>query len=140
LFYIFDQLKVYIVFMKPFRHIISILLLFTIIFSACDETQIACTDEFRTIGLSVYGDNLSDFFTIRLKNNDTLRFENYNFPQDNNYYVVLDDSYHHMMVNQYENFRFIGIINDSIVVNEVFFIKADQCHVEKLNGVESVTL
>jgi len=122
------------------RNVYLLLICLFLFFSSCDDIQNACTNEFRTIGLNVNGQSLSEHYTIRINNNDTLRFENYGFYPTDNYYVVIDDSYHHLLKNQAENFRFIGLINDSVVVNEVYFIKSDGCHVEKLNGVEEVNL
>ena len=115
---------------------------FIILFCSCinrNSNAIICTMEFRTIAIKVNGDSLHNFFTIRQNTGDTIRFNQGNIFNKNSY-PVLDDSYQSRIVNNAENFRFIGIINDSIVVNELFVIKADQCHIQYVSGNLEVTL
>lgn len=104
---------------------------------SCDKTplenEVMCTEEFRTVGLTVVGDSLQDHYTIRISNNDTLRFSAFGF-QDN-YYTVLDDSYASVLKNKEELFIFHGISDDSLVVTETFVIGADNCHIYKKSGV-----
>ena len=115
---------------------------FLIIFYSCinrNRNAVVCTMEFRTVAIKVNGDSLHSFFTIRQNTGDTIRFNQSNI-FNNNSYPVLDDSYQSRIVNITENFRFIGIINDSIVVNEPFVIKADECHIQYVSGNLEVTL
>jgi hypothetical protein len=89
--------------------------------------------EFRTVTIIVNGEPLDDFFTIRLKSNDTLRLTRDNLI-DQNSYPVLDDSFQKILEGKTEEFRFLGFKNNVMVVNEPFVIKADKCHIEYVNG------
>ncbi len=117
-------------------------ILFSMFFYSCKEEDkpIMCTEEFRTVGINVNGDSLTNYYTIRPFNNDTILPTNSFQGVYENYYVVLDDSYRANIANKQETFIFIGFINDSIVVNEEFIIKADDCHIEKVSGKETVNL
>jgi hypothetical protein len=116
---------------------ISVVLLFLL---ACYDKnkEVYCTMEFRSIGLQIEGPKLESYYTIRLFNGDTLR------PQaievDEHFYTVIDDSYQKVLENRRESFLFVGLINDSVKVKELFEIAADQCHVQKINGKEKVIL
>lgn len=105
---------------------------------SCKNKEVNCTEEFRTVGVTVTGDSLTDFYTIRISNSDTIRIV-VDYP-NNQWYPVLDDNYQNKIANSQESFRFIGEINDTIVVNEDFIIRADQCHISKVSGKEVVNL
>lgn len=104
----------------------------------CKKDEPVCTMEFRTVSIKVIGEPLDDFYTIRNSNGDTLRFEQY--MSEGGYYVVLDDSFHQAIKNSTENFTAVGVINGSKVLEEVFVIKADACHVDKVSGAEEVVI
>lgn len=108
------------------------------IFQSCKEEAV-CTEEFRTIGITIIGDSLTDFYTIRNSSLDTIRLSNYMDPFDN-YYPVLDDNYTPILGNSQESFTFIGERNDTIVVHEQYIIKADDCHIDKVSGKNEVIL
>lgn len=92
-----------------------------------------CTMEFRTVTITVKGEPLDEFFTIRLKSNDTLRLGRDNMTNENTY-PVLDDSFQKLLEGKTEEFRFIGYKNNTMVVNEPFVIRADKCHIEYVSG------
>ncbi len=102
------------------------------------DEQIMCTMEFKTVGITIMGDSLNDFYTIRLKNNDTLRINSYT-PYAN-FYPVLDDSYSSSLKNSKEFFLFNGIIGDSVIVSEIFEISADDCHIHKVSGSSEIEI
>jgi hypothetical protein len=105
-----------------------------------DDDLIACTMEFRTIGINVNGGELEDYFTIREINDDTIRFDQFN-PFQSNYYTVLDDNFTFQLSNKPpENFTFIGIIDNAVVVEESFVIISDECHIELISGNTSIDL
>ncbi len=56
------------------------------------------------------------------------------------YYAVLNDSYQHRIANTSEFFQFIGVKNGRRVVDEVYEISADCCHIQKVNGKESIII
>ena len=123
------------------RFILTVLIVLWGIFPSCnDKEDVPCTMEFRTIGITVTGDSLTDYYTIRLSTADTLRFIYGNPFIENHWYPVLDDNYQSKIANSQENFRFIGKINDTVVVNEAFIIKADACHIDKVSGKIEINL
>lgn len=125
--------------MKNNYFIIGLLLIITVTYS-CINDHINCTEEFRMIGIIITGDSLSDFYTIRVLNSETIPFNpGIGFPYDN-WYPVLDDGFQNVIANSQEAFRFIGVISDSIVVDEDFIISADDCHISKVSGKDSVNI
>jgi hypothetical protein len=92
-----------------------------------------CTDEFRFIALTVSGPSLTDFYTVRTSTLDTIRVNGDDIVF-NDSYVVLTDLQRAMLEGRQEEFRFIGIRGDTISVSEVYLIRADRCHIEKVSG------
>jgi hypothetical protein len=91
------------------------------------------------INIKVNNATLDEFYTIRENTGDTIRNISSSQP-DLNLYLVLDDNSQHLIMNRTENFRFIGIISDTVAVDELFSIKADQCHIEYVSGNLQVDL
>ena len=114
--------------------------LMVLLISSCKNTQeIACTEEYRFVTITVNGAQLDNFYTIRTSTGDTIRHEQ-EMGLDSNVYVVLTDSYQKNIQNSVENFVFHGFIGDSLVVNEPFVIKADMCHIDYVSGKTEVNL
>jgi hypothetical protein len=118
----------------------SAILIF-ILLLACKESdkEDPCTMEFRTVGITVSGDSLTKYYTVRTSTKDTI-INSSGFSILSNYYVVLDDNYLSKIKNSQDYFNFYGFINDTLVVNEVFLIKADHCHIEKLSGKSELNI
>lgn len=120
------------------------LLIISLAFQSCltsdddGDGQTFCTLEFRIIGLNVIGDTLTDFYTIRSSNNDTIRLQKE--PVYDNFYPVLNDNYQTILKNKQEEFIFIGLKSDSIRVNQRYVLEADECHISKVSGVTEVRL
>ncbi|UTW66814.1 hypothetical protein KFE94_01485 [bacterium SCSIO 12643] len=92
-----------------------------------------------TIVVNVSGETLTDFYTIRDLSEDTIRFKS-SFPfHSDTLYPILDDDYNDI-IQFPETFRFIGEINDSIVINERYIIDSDGCHIDKLKGKKEIQL
>jgi hypothetical protein len=115
--------------------------LFTLIIIACNKKNepIFCTEEFRSIIITVNEVVLEEHFTLRNSTGDTLRFEEDAFWEGTSY-TVLNDLFKDTLRNRQENFTFYGIINDIVVVEEPFVIKADECHIELVSGRTEITL
>ena len=111
--------------------------MFCSLLTACDQ-RTECTLEFRYIGVTITGEQLTDYYTIWQSNNDNLRFEDIGVFEY--FYVVLDDNYQFHLVNKTEAFTFIGLINDQVVVNEEYIISADRCHINKVSGRDEIIL
>lgn len=128
--------------MGKFRTILAISILAALIACSLDDdrTEVACTEEFRMIGLKITGVELDDFYTLRVETGDTIRFtEGDTYPLVN-WYPVLDDSYQPVLEGREEQFGFVGMIDGAQVVAETFVIGSDQCHIYKVSGAQSVDL
>jgi hypothetical protein len=127
--------------MKKNKLLNFLLILAIIMFVSCkSESQnntVACTMEFRTVTINVQGDTLDHFYTIRVTSGDTIRLNSGNTFGANTY-PVLDDSYQSNIANRTEQFRFVGLKNNAIIVDELFTIKADQCHISYVSGNQTV--
>lgn len=115
--------------------------------AACSKDSVdvntsPCTMEFRTISVTVTGDSLTNTYTIRKKSGDTLDVVHLPFPRPERgiTYTVLDDNFVTELKNSEELFRFVGLINDSLVVDELYRISADHCHIELEEGKTEVVL
>jgi hypothetical protein len=121
-----------------------ILILLAVLLAACstdaNEEEVICTEEFIVIGVKVSGATLSDYYTVRVSNNDTIRFTNNSTYPIGNWYPILDDTYQTILENTEEDFIFYGKINDATVVNEAYIIGADQCHIKKISGASQVSV
>ena len=122
------------------RSVTIVILAFASIFSACEERQVACTEEFRTVGIRVTGAELTEHFTIRTATSDTIRHDHTGGFPDMNYYLVLTDNYRSNFAGRRESFRFIGILGSVVKVDELFVIEADQCHIQYISGTMEVTI
>lgn len=108
----------------------------------CVEPGIVCTQEFRMIMLKVESPAkvpvaLDSFYTLRISNSERIQAQQGMQP---GYYVVLDDSYQPRLKGKEEDFRFLGWRGGQQVVNEAYRIAADNCHISKRSGADSVTV
>ncbi len=118
----------------------NLIWLLPLLFSNCkNESSTPCTMEFRYITITVHGNVLDDFYTLRTSNGDTIRYAKNEIPGDS-IYIVLNDNYQQSLKNSSDTFIFRGLINDSVVVNEPFVIKADECHIEYVSGKTEVSI
>lgn len=108
---------------------------------SCQKAAIdtPCTAEFRSIGVTVLGDSLTDFYTIRESTSDTIR-RSTGVESRTHWYTVLDDSYQSAIGRSQERFKFIGKIDGTIVVNEDYIIKGNGCHIIQISGKTEVQL
>ncbi len=125
--------------MKKFS--LHIIIFFTILFfiSCAKEEEVICTMEWRYISIDVKGGVLDNFYTIRKYTGDTIRYEKDNI-LGNNSYIILSDNYQNKIKNKEEIFIFKGYITDSLVVNEQYIIKADECHINYVSGKKEINL
>ena len=109
----------------------------------CDP-NVMCTMIFTAINLHVVSTNgepilLDDYYTLRETTSDTIRGTPAAQIIDGNY-MVLSDGYRKRLLNTEDKFRFIGIKAGRQVVNEVFIIAADCCHIHEVSGKAEVML
>lgn len=102
-----------------------------------------CTMMFKSVSVLVTDANgtpvqLDEAYTIQTKTKETIRPEHHG--SRDGYYVVLNDSYQKKLENQKASFRFIGKKDGKEVVNQLFVIEADCCHINRLEGPEKISL
>ena len=125
--------------MKLVSFFILIVVSILIIISCTKDEEVICTMEYRYISIDVKGGILDDFYTIRKYTGDTIRNEKDNII-GNNSYIILSDNYQNKIKNKEEIFIFKGYITDSLVVNEQYVIKADECHINYVSGKKEINL
>ena len=125
--------------MKLVSFFILIVVSILILISCTKDEEVICTMEYRYISIDVKGGILDDFYTIRKYTGDTIRNEKDNII-GNNSYIILSDNYQNKIKNKEEIFIFKGYITDSLVVNEQFIIKADECHIDYVSGKKEINL
>ncbi len=125
--------------MKLVSFFILIVVSILIVSSCTKEEEVICTMEWRYISIDVKGGVLDDFYTIRKYTGDTIRYEKDNI-LGNNSYIILSDNYQNKIKNKEEIFIFKGYITDSLVVNEQYIIKADECHINYVSGKKEINL
>ena len=99
---------------------------------------VICTEIFAAVTVEVTGSSLDDYYTVRTSNNDTIRINEDLYGE--NVYTVPDDNYLPQLRNNEDEFVFVGLINNQVVVSEKFLIKADECHVLKVRGADTINL
>ena len=125
--------------MKLVSFFILIVVSILIIISCTKDEEVICSMEYRYISIDVKGGILDDFYTIRKYTGDTIRYEKDNII-GNNSYIILSDNYQNKIKNKEEIFIFKGYITDSLVVNEQYVIKADECHINYVSGKKEINL
>ena len=108
-----------------------------------DCKDVACTAIFKMITVTVIDSTqqkiqLDRYYTIKTSNNDTLDYTATTI--EKGVFVVVDDNQSKSLQNTQDDFRFIGILNNTIVVDEPYVIGADCCHIDLISGSTEVTL
>ena len=113
--------------------------------SNCDN--ISCTEEFRTIIVSIKDENQNpvalDSFEVLLTengNNIAMSFSTSEFEevqQLGEYPLVNDASFD---LNQEVQIEFIGFIDEEQVVNEIYVVSTDCCHINLVSGTLEIIL
>jgi hypothetical protein len=120
----------------------SISILFVSLLLLSGGCQKACDDYFAMVTVAIEDAEgnpvtLDDAYTIRLSNGDTIRgSEMYAV----NIYEVVNDNLQSALKGKKEDFRFVGILDNAIVIDEIYRITADKCHISKLSGPEKIVL
>lgn len=125
--------------MKLVSFFILMVVSILILISCTKDEEVICTMEYRYISIDVKGGILDDFYTIRKYTGDTIRNEKDNIIGSNSY-IILSDNYQNKIKNKEEIFIFKGYITDSLVVNEQYVIKADECHINYVSGKKGINL
>lgn len=102
-----------------------------------------CTEVFKAVMVTVKDTNgnpveLDEVYTIRLYNDERISGPGGN--PENGTYVVIDDNFIATLMDRTEGFRFIGKKNGVELVNEVYQVTGDCCHVNKDTGKDEVII
>lgn len=113
---------------------------YTLISCASTQTQedIICSTQFKMLNVGINGQQLDGFYTLRISDQDTIKIEDPS--AEDSFYPILNDNYHTNLVNKRDSFHFIGLINDSIVVESPFVIGGDECHIYLHSGSQTINL
>ena len=106
---------------------------------ACNDEELACTMEFRTVSVEINGPALSSYYTLNRGTGDTIRIGQENIA-GTGHYPILDDTYQSLLEGRTEDFRFEGWVNDSMVVQADYVIAADKCHIDYVSGPLQINL
>lgn len=109
------------------------------LFTACNDDQVACTMEFRTVAVQINGPSLTSYYTLQRGTGDTIRIGQENIGGSGSY-PILDDLYQSVLEGRSEQFRFEGWVNDSMVVQADYVIAADKCHIDYVSGPLQINL
>lgn len=136
--------------MKSFFSTVA-LLFFVLVFTNCNKktTQqtnvcegVACTAMFAMINVDLKDSTGSPYtadttYTIRTDNNDTISVST---TITAGTYTILDDGYVSKMQNKQYTFRFIAVKNGKNMVDELYTISADCCHINKQSGKSTIVV
>lgn len=105
--------------------------------------DIICTEIFSAVMVQVKDNasnpvQLDEYYTIRLKNDE--RISGPGSTPENGSYVVVDDNIISTLMDKTEGFQFVGIKNGVEVVNEIYQVTGDCCHVNKDTGKDEVVI
>jgi hypothetical protein len=103
--------------------------------------EIICTEIFAMVTVQVKDTNgnavaLDEYYTIREKTGEKL--PKYSNGLQDGTYPVVDDNFIGTLKKGYEGLRFVGKKNGVEVVNEIYEVEGDCCHVNKRSGKETV--
>ncbi|MEP1095630.1 MAG: hypothetical protein ABJG78_11005 [Cyclobacteriaceae bacterium] len=116
----------------------------TLVVQSCsnsdNDQSIVCTEEFRTVGVTIIGGQLNNFYTVRKTTNDTIRHNPIIGGSIADFYPILDDSYLPKLTKNEDTFTFHGFLDSQLLIKEDYVIKADQCHIELVSGRTEIEL
>lgn len=121
-------------------------ILFSFLLLECDDEKkndcniTACTDEFRSIAVSIkhISDNsafiLTDYKVIRMSDNKDITFPDINLSDNNGYYQIANDNSIDLFRFNNTEVEFNGYFNDILVIQKRLIITADCCHISLVSG------
>lgn len=137
--------------MKPVLSIFVLVVLSPLfIYMSCKNTgasrnceEAICTMEFRSLNVQIKDNagnpvKFDEVFTLRVNTGERIRYDINTNPDGS--YTVLDDSYQKKLSQSTAEFRFVAIKAGKELVNELYVISADCCHISKVSGKEEVVV
>lgn len=122
-------------------------LLCLLLICACSQKpeEVLCTTEFKQIYVEVYNLNgqlveLDDYQLINIKTNENLTDEIGSLIELPNpgRYLIADDATD--LKGETLELLFLGVLNNEIVVREIYLIGRDICHVQLISGEEQIII
>lgn len=109
-----------------------------------DCMGVACTQQFESVYFEVKNSSgatvkLTSFHTEDMAGN-TLPTRLYEYNSYRDAYVVINDGWVRGNENTTKQVRFVGYVGSTKVVNEVYTIATDCCHIAKTAGKDKVVL
>ena len=114
-----------------------------------DCNDVACTQIFEIIGVSVKNASGVDIPLDRFKVIDTKTGENitlvtneedFEAYKNDGFYPIFSDVYRIQYQNKSTTIRFTGFSSDKVIVNEEFEVGADCCHVRLISGNKAIVI
>jgi len=125
----------------------SILFLLITLFSCNDNLPKACTEEFRSIIVTIReSDNsiaeIDSYFVVKTANNDTILTMNDTIYQDPflQGHIVFTDNEMNFTNQTGSTFRFSAYQATEKVVDQLYTIRHDGCHIELISGEVEIIL
>lgn len=122
-----------------------IILFTTLIYNSCNSNddceKTACTEEFRTILVSIKDQNqnpiaLDSFEVINLQNGNkmtvSLSASGFEMAQQSGQYPLVNDL--SLKTNQERQVQFKGFIDNQEVINSTYKVSTDCCHINLVSG------
>jgi hypothetical protein len=107
--------------------------LFICLFISCND----CDDIGIVHGVRIEGQNLQEFFTVRLETGDTINHFR-EISSDTLWALTIGGRYEEELRDGVENFRFHIRAQDTLELNYNFAYRTGDCHVEKVGGPEKI--
>jgi len=96
-----------------------------------ESEQLICTLQYVTYTVELSTEPLTNFYTLYVATQDTIRFEDYN--SSDRFYPILDDRFTAELIDKKEDFIFVGQVgNEQLRIPYVF--TSDRCHIVKVSG------
>ncbi len=119
------------------------MLVFVCFLTSCDDESedcpksLPCTRELQIINIKVTSNGesvtLEYYKTVNLSNNEIYNYQYLSYYEPGVYPVLTDAEFDKVDKNG-SSFRFEGSIMDAVVVDEIFVIGHDCCHIELIDG------
>jgi hypothetical protein len=132
------------------KQFILFFILFSVFLPNCEKENVKpgdsdcegifCTDIFVSVNILIKHSNdnspviLTKYKVIRTSDNEDITIKDNDLTDNNGYYVIVNDSSTGLITNKNTEVEFQGYINDSLVVQKLFIVKKDCCHVSLVSG------
>jgi hypothetical protein len=124
------------------KSLLSAAILLTLFTSSCDwerEDDVFCNQVFMFVAIEIKGFQPDSFHTVWIRKNQIINHNEFIEGRDDKLYPVLTDLHQKELENKIEDFAFRAFKDGKLVINELYKISADRCHIFKVEGKSSIT-